>query len=216
MRVSLFLLSLSMSVPGVCWADQGRNWLDLSFDSNPNLTQKGVAVSVGRVLGFWLPSLGADVRLRAGNTPYGAIQVQPDSSVALTATAPSAYDPDSEINRLRSDQDSWSYYGVEPGVMVAGYPFAGLLPQLESRGRLGVALGRFSDQANAITFDGLLVILEASLKYPLGHESRWFLTGALSWTAGTLLRQSEVPLSKNTRSLPVSWIGNSLGLSYLF
>jgi hypothetical protein len=161
-------------------------------------------------VGYQFRRMAVDLRGSLGTTTYGAISVSP-SFGDLDVTGVSA-DPESELARVRSDSDAWSYMMLEPGVSVTGQLFADWLPRLAERARFGLGLGSFADQVNQLKFLSITASFEGDLEYQLFPASRWALRLGGAWVTGVLKKSDDV--RSTTARLPVSWLQAMVSVVY--
>jgi len=90
------------------------------------------------------------------------------------------------------------------------------LPLLSEKGRFGLGYGKFTDRANQLEFNGVVMNFEADLIYALSGTSRWSVVAALNWKSGNLLRVEAAALDSSDRHLPINWVGTSVGMHYSF
>jgi len=162
--------------------------------------------------------VGFDIRGSYYSTSYGAIRAIAEDSMrqsAQTDGLASATQPDSEINRVRSQDDSWRFWMVEPGISVRGRLFVDRFPRLTEKVRFGLSYGGYTDATNAIAFTGILASLEMGLEYQLSPTVPIAIEGALNYRYGILRRS--VPLAtENLGQLPVQFWEMSLAFNYWF
>jgi hypothetical protein len=186
-------------------------WLDLGTKANWGFQEKGGFVGVG----YRWRLFGTDLRIAYVQTKYQSIRSFNDSN-NNTGTGYAPLGSNQEINRLRSPDDSWKLFWVEPGLSVEGQMFPESLPRLSERARVGIAIGNFQDSVNSITFTATLITFETALIYQLFEDRPWAVSGAIAWNTGNATSTSKEFTLVSDRNLPINWIDTSLGLMYNF
>lgn len=171
-------------------------------------TMRGGSLSVG----YQFKRMALDLRGNLSSLDYGAISVLPGQSDFQDEPIEGEPIPETELTRVRSDSDSWSYFQLEPGISVTGQFFADRFPRLSQRARFGVGLGRFTDRVNELQFLSITATFEADLEYQLFPASRWALRLGGAWQTGVLKRQDDI--RDVEKRLPVSWLQASFSLLY--
>jgi hypothetical protein len=199
----------SMATPQIMSAR--HLWAELNIASDWDAIARGAQAGIGYRFRYF----GVDSRFSLGRTNYGAISVNPGPNQTPN-TEPSYFDLNSELNRPRHATDSWSYRLVEPGLSVSGKIFPVWLPLLTQQARVGLAYGAYNDNQNNIPFHSIVFTTEAMLLCQLGADSPWSVSGALSYNAGILVADTPNDAGMQSRRLPVSWVGTSIGLQFAF
>lgn len=222
--IRLFFVVLSLALNSVVWAatkpavlpfesrfpytsQTNHHWF-VRVDIENSLiggTLLGAAASGGYQFSFF----GVDMKFRYASTDYGVIRSNPDESASSSGIYSSETDPNSELNRIRADSESWSFFLIEPGVFARSKIFPNWIPHLNLVGRFGVGLGSFSDQENGISFNPILFTSDAFLEYLLAKDSSWGVNGGANFTWG------RVGGTQTTR-LPISFLVWHFGVSYWF
>lgn len=163
------------------YPDRGRYlWASLGMFLAPNLTKTNIGsqVSVGLE---WNP-IGVDLRGGFGAASYSAIRGYPDavSGNSSVTDESSALDPTSELNRTRGDDDSWTYFFVQPGISIENKFVQDRWPLWSNRVRIGLGYALMTDGANSIAFSSWMYSGEATVGYRLGHQSQWMVEAGFS------------------------------------
>lgn len=191
--------------------DDKHLWLELGARSDWELAGAGFQVGVGYLMKYF----GFDARISSGVTEYKGISVSPGASQIGSANGASS-DPTAQLGFPRNDSDPWNYLLFEPGMSISARLLANELPWLTERARVGLAWGIFNDVSNSIPFTAYLFTVEATLICQLGEHSPWSVSASLNWYSGALIANDSDDQALSYRRLPVSWIGNSIGLQYSF
>ncbi len=223
-RLPLLLLAFSPSA----WSAPASRLLDVSSSEVRSGKYFWVAlggvtsVRLGQMKGFKMTAgwqmgtlFAADLRLTSASTSYKAISVLPeyDPYGSSGAGYASFEDPDSEVNRSRGVDDSWSLFFIEPGVSVHSHLFIDSVPLLSERVRFGIAKGNLKDNTHGLSFSGYFPSFEAALQYSFGRQSPWSAEGAFNLMSGHA-SSNEQPANQGL--LPLSWVSLSVSLVYWF
>lgn len=187
-----------------------HKWVEIKALKDVSASLPGVQVGVG----YRWRLFGVDVRGSYAKTKYFAIRSKLDADQYYGGT----YAPGNvglEERRPRGEDDSWSYYSFEPGISIENKFFPELFPLFTERARVGILIGKFSDDTNDLTFNAYLFTIEAGVIRQLNVNSPWSIAGGMFWKIGQLMNADQTLLSSD-RSLPIAWIGASLGLQYSF
>ncbi|OFZ81573.1 MAG: hypothetical protein A2583_08625 [Bdellovibrionales bacterium RIFOXYD1_FULL_53_11] len=125
----------------------------------------------------------------------------------------SSYNPNAELNRVRTLDDQWSFKLFQPFVTVHAKAFPYFLPLLSQKGRFGVSYAMFNDAKNSLNFRGYIATAEGALQYALGSKSRFSieLYGSMNW--GEITEMDSAVYSHQHKRLPVSFV--TWGVSFL-
>lgn len=173
---------------------------------NPGLTVEA---------GYWFTFFSIDGRAILASTDYQTLKATSsygDSETNFT----SGTDPESELNRSRSNSANWSYQLVEVGLSVLGRLFPDFVPSLTERVRFGFGMGLFQDNANKISFNGREFSFETGLIWQITKEQPWSVYGAISYHWGVLNSTAADISGSQAGRLPVTWSTTSLGVIYSF
>ena len=185
--------------------------------TSPADVGKGLGATVG-IARQW-SIVATDFRFHFGAAQFGSFfgpATFKDTSVNTGNNELS--DPNSEFNRPRSADDSWTMMTFEPGISVTGRMLPDKLPMWSQSARIGVGYARFQDQANSLPFTGMIVSTEADAIYNFSYKSRYGVIAGLAYNWGWIHSASSPAgdLTNSARRIPIYWLQFNAGLHYAF